>query len=195
MCLQLRWINLHSQSLAKKKEYIYYAPIWQLTYNINIFFQIIYNHKENAFFKAGLLLLIQIYTNWSTWARYDTRSFFKQSLMGLKSDSYSRQVAMPRLKSPVYFTESWNENSWIHTFPKGISATWNTILSRIWTQIAMSISNDDNHYTTSTFFYVHTYAYFHILTSILLFVFCFFFIFEYLVYFHLITWIYTTLYY
>ena len=28
---------------------------------------------------------------------------------------------------PYYFTHSWRENNWIHTFPKGISAMWNAI--------------------------------------------------------------------
>ena len=43
------------------------------------------------------------------------------------------------------------ENKWIHTFPKGISAMWNAIsLVQIWTRVAVSISCDDNHYTTGT---------------------------------------------
>ena len=28
---------------------------------------------------------------------------------------------------PYYYTHSWRENNWIHTFPKGISAMWNAI--------------------------------------------------------------------
>ena len=50
--------------------------------------------------------------------------FFKRSLTGLNSDfPSSRLVALPRLKNlPYYFTHSWRENNWIHTFPKGISA-------------------------------------------------------------------------
>ena len=49
-----------------------------------------------------------------------------------------------------YITHSWRENNWIHTFPKGISAMWNAVSSRIWTRVAVSISYDDNHYTKGT---------------------------------------------
>ena len=57
-----------------------------------------------------------------------TMSVFKQSIISLNSSLPSpRLVAIPRLKSPVCHTinHSWRENSWIHTFPKGISAIWN----------------------------------------------------------------------
>ena len=30
-------------------------------------------------------------------------------------------------KSAQLFTHNWRENSWINTFPKGISTMWNTI--------------------------------------------------------------------
>ena len=44
---------------------------------------------------------------------------------------------MPSL--PYYFTHSWRENVWIHTFPKVISPM-QTALSRIWTLVTVSIS-------------------------------------------------------
>ena len=36
-------------------------------------------------------------------------------------------VIIPRFKnqSTLLFTNSWRENCWMHTFPKGISAIWN----------------------------------------------------------------------
>ena len=46
-----------------------------------------------------------------------------------------------------YFTHNLKENNWIHTFPMGISAM-QTASSKIWTPFIMSISYDDNHYTT-----------------------------------------------
>ena len=41
---------------------------------------------------------------------------------------FSRPVTTPRLKSQadLLFISSWKENSWIHTFTKGISAMWNS---------------------------------------------------------------------
>ena len=79
---------------------------------------------------------------------------FKQSLTGLNSEFFSlRLVAISRPKSLVcpLFTHNWGENSWIHTFPKGISTMWNAnSSSRIWTRVAMSPSYNDNHYATNT---------------------------------------------
>ena len=42
-------------------------------------------------------------------------------------------------------------NNWIHTFPKGL-VLWEmqSVSSRIWTRVAVSISYDDNHYTART---------------------------------------------
>ena len=42
----------------------------------------------------------------------------------------------------VIFTNQFN---WIHTFPKG---EMQSVSSRIWTRVAVSISYDDIHYTT-----------------------------------------------
>ena len=61
---------------------------------------------------------------------------------------------LPRLKSPVCpcFFHSWGENSWIYTFPKGINALWkaNSLVS-VWTQVTLSISSGNNHYTSKRF--------------------------------------------
>ena len=32
------------------------------------------------------------------------------------------------------------DDSWIHAFPEGISVMWNTVSSRIWTRVTVSIS-------------------------------------------------------
>ena len=37
----------------------------------------------------------------------------------------------------------------MHKFLKGISVIWNANSSKIWTQVDVLISLDDNHYTTS----------------------------------------------
>ena len=59
-------------------------------------------------------------------------------------------VASPRLKNPVCPTiYSWRENNWSHTFRKGISEM-QSVSSRNWTRVAVSISCDDNHYTMGT---------------------------------------------
>ena len=64
-------------------------------------------------------------SNLSTEAGCDTRSVSKRSL--IPSFLFPILVAIPRLKSKstLLFDLSGRENSWIHTFPKGISATWN----------------------------------------------------------------------
>ena len=57
--------------------------------------------------------------------------FFKRSLTGLNSEfsfSWTSCLTMAEEPSlPYYFTHSWRENNWIHTFPKGISSMWNAI--------------------------------------------------------------------
>ena len=55
----------------------------------------------------------------------------------------------------MLITFNWRENNWIHTFPKGISTMWNA--NRIWTRVAVSISNNDNHYTICASFTNHVY--------------------------------------
>ena len=58
---------------------------------------------------------VYIFINSSAKAGCNTRSFFMQGLTGLKRDP-----------NPLYyFTHSWRENSWIHTFPKVMSAMQN----------------------------------------------------------------------
>ena len=85
--------------------------------------------------------------------------------MSLKSEfSLSSPVAVSSLKN-LLFNNSWRENNWMHTFPKGISThEMQTVSSRIWTRLAVWISYDDNQYTTSaTHTRMHTDAQTHIL--------------------------------
>ena len=56
-----------------------------------------------------------------------------------------------RTQSALLFIHSWREINWIHTFPKVlVLCEMQSVLSRIWTCVAVSISYDDNHYTTGT---------------------------------------------
>ena len=74
-----------------------------------------------------------------------------------------------KTQSVLLFTNSWRDNNWIHTFPKGISAMWNAIsLVQVWTRVATPISYDDNHYTTSIWNYnclLMTYELFEIFVT------------------------------
>ena len=69
-----------------------------------------------------------IFPNPSKGAWCDARSIFKWSLTYLNSDfSSPRPVAILKLKNnaTLLFIQIRRENSWIHTFPKGICALWN----------------------------------------------------------------------
>ena len=41
---------------------------------------------------------------------------------------YSHLIQIICTQSTLLFTHSWSKNNWIHTFPKRISAMWNTII-------------------------------------------------------------------
>ena len=72
--------------------------------------------------------------------------FFKRSLTGLNFLS-SRLVAPSRLKNPVCPT-GWRIIGFI-PFPKVlVLGEMQSVSSRFWTRVAVSISYDDNHYTT-----------------------------------------------
>ena len=76
--------------------------------------------------------------------QYETQSIYKQSLTGLDFEFFSSKTGCLTMAEepnlPYYLP-----------FPKSISALWNVInSSRIWTCVAISISNDDNHYPTGT---------------------------------------------
>ena len=80
---------------------------------------------------------------------YDTWSVFKRSLTSLNTEFFfSKTSCVPKAEEPslsFYWPIAGEKNNWIHTFPKGISA-----MLRTWTRVGVSISYDDNHYTTDT---------------------------------------------
>ena len=114
------------------------------------------------------------WTNSSVWAGCNTRSIFKRSWTGLNSEFSRRSVNISKLKkqSILLFTHGWRENSWMPIFLKHIS-TMQTDSAGMWTQVAASISYDDNHYTMSAlniisiaisisayiYIYIHIYVY------------------------------------
>ena len=107
-------------------------------------------------------IYIYIFTN----PGYDTRSIFERSLTGLNSEfSFSLTSCLTKAEEPglrYYFTHSWRENNWIHTFPKDMSGI-------IWNQsrVAVSISYDDKHYTTGTWYiYIYIYIYIYLYTPL-----------------------------
>ena len=53
-------------------------------------------------------------------------------------------------QSVLLFTHSWRENNWIIPFPRVlVLCEIQSFSSRIWTRVAVSISYNDNHYTTN----------------------------------------------
>ena len=99
---------------------------------------------------------IIIFTNPSAQAGYDTRSIFKQSLTGLNSEfSFSYTSCLTKaeeLSLSYYLPIAGGRIIGFILFPRVlVLREMQSVLSRIWTCIAVSISYDDNHYTTGTY--------------------------------------------
>ena len=116
----------------------------------------------------NLTLVICLFTNPSAQAGYDTRSIFKRSLKGLILEFFSpRLVASPRLKNPVCPTIlliAGGRIIRVLLFPRVLLlCEMHSVSSRIWTHVTVSISYDDNHYTTGTsILFVCTYSLFYL---------------------------------
>ena len=100
-----------------------------------------------------LLLLIIIFTNPSARAGYDTRSIFKQSLTYLNSEySFSKTSCLTKAEEhslPYYLSIAGGRIIGFIPFPRVlVLCEMQSVSSRIWTCIAVSISYDDNHFTT-----------------------------------------------
>ena len=93
-----------------------------------------------------------LFTNPFAQAGYDTRSIFKRSLTSLiESLPSPRLIASPRLKNPVYLPIDEGRIIRFIPFPRVlVLCEMRSASSRIWTRVAVSISYDDNHYTTGT---------------------------------------------
>ena len=93
--------------------------------------------------------------NPSAWAGYDTRSLFKLSLTGLNSEfSFSKTSCLTKAEEtslPYYLPIVGGRIIGFIPFPRVlVLCDMQSVSSRIWTRVTVSISYDDNHYTTGT---------------------------------------------
>ena len=118
-----------------------------------------YRHEffsdTNQSFKSTFTC-ITLFTNPSTRAGYDTRSFLNKVLTGLNSEfSFSYTSCLTKAEEPslpYYLPIAGGRIIGSIPFPRVLMlCEMQSVLSRIWTRVAMSISYDDNHYTTGTF--------------------------------------------
>ena len=93
---------------------------------------------------------ILIFTNPSARAGYDTRSIFKRSLTGLNSEfsfsytSYLTKAEKPSL--PYYLPIAGGRIIGFIPFPRVlVLCEMQSVSSRIWTRVTVSISDEDNH--------------------------------------------------
>ena len=88
--------------------------------------------------------------NPSTRAGYDTRSIFKRSLTGLNSEfSFSETSYLTKaeeLSQPYYLPIPGGRLFGFISFPRVlVPCKMQSVLSRVWSRVAVSIFNDDNH--------------------------------------------------
>ena len=94
--------------------------------------------------------------NPSAQAGYDTRSVFKRSLTGLNSEfSFSKTCCLTKAEEPsmsYYLPIAGGRIIGFIPFPRIlVLCEMQSVSSRFWTRVAVSISYDDNHYSTGTF--------------------------------------------
>ena len=105
-------------------------------------------------------LLLTIFTNPSARVGFDTRSIFEQNLTGLNSEfSFTKELPSPGVaftkaegpSLPYYLPIAGGRIIGFIPFPRVlVLCEMQSVSSRIWTRVAVSISYDDNHYTTGT---------------------------------------------
>ena len=93
--------------------------------------------------------------NPSAWTGYDIRSIFKRSLTGLNTEfSFSKSSCLTKAEEPslpYYLPIAGGRIIGFIPFPRVlVPCKMQSVSSRIWTRVAVSISYDDNHYTTGT---------------------------------------------
>ena len=96
-----------------------------------------------------------IFTNPSARAGYDTRSIFRRRLTGLNSEfSFSWTSCLTKAEEPslsYYLPIAGGRIIVFLPFPRVlVLCEMQPVSSRIWTRVAVSISYDNNHYTTGT---------------------------------------------
>ena len=102
---------------------------------------------------------IYMFTNPSTRAGYDTRSIFKRSLTGLNSKfSFSSTTCLIKAEGhsqPYYLPIAGGSIIGFIPFSNVlVLCEMQSVSSMTWTRGAVSISYDDNHYTTDTSMFV-----------------------------------------
>ena len=110
---------------------------------------------------------IYIFTNPSARAGYDTRSISERSLTGLNSQfSFSQTSCLNKAEEsslPDYLPIAGGRIIGFIPFPRVlVLCEMQLAWSRIWTRVAVSISYDDNHYTTGTSQSWKAYKYFYL---------------------------------
>ena len=126
-----------------------------------IFFLVVNNKHRSILQKFIIFLLCYsdfkiIFANHSARAGYDTRSIFKRSLTGFNSEfafSYTSRLTKAEESSlPYYLPIAWGRIFGFIPFPRVlVLCEMQSVRSRIWTRVAVSLSCDGNHYTTGTF--------------------------------------------
>ena len=95
-----------------------------------------------------------IFSNLSARAGYDTRSIFKWSLTGLNSEFSFSTSCLTKAEEPslhYYLPIAGGRIIGFIPFPRVlVLCEIQSVSSRIWTHVAVSISYDDNHYTSDT---------------------------------------------
>ena len=103
----------------------------------------------------AITLALILFTNPSARAGYDTRSIFKRSLTGLNSEfSFSKISYLTKAEEPslsYYLPIAGGRITGFIPSPRVlVLCEMQSVSSRIWTRVAVSISYDDNDYTTGT---------------------------------------------
>ena len=109
-----------------------------------------------------LSVYLSILPNPSARAGYDTKSVFKRSLTGLNSEfsfSYTSFFSKAEEACLSYYLPIAGGRiiGFIPFLRVLVLCEMQSVSSRIWTHVAVSISNDDNHYTTDTSIYLSLY--------------------------------------
>ena len=100
-----------------------------------------------------MLIIYTLFTNPSVRVGYDTRSIFMRSLTGFNSEfSFSYTSCLTKAEEPslsYYLPIAGGRIIGFIPFPRVlVQCEMQSISSRIRTRVAVTISYDDNHYTT-----------------------------------------------
>ena len=126
--------------------------VWEITITDKFFDSV---GPDEGFQLNQKSVIIIIFTNPSARAGYDTKSIFKRSLTGLNSEfSFSKTSCLTKAEEhspPYYLPIAGGRIFGFIPFPRVlVLCEMQSVLSRIWTCVAVSISYADNHYTTGT---------------------------------------------